>query len=267
MPSQETQRAVEAIEAAQKARDIAPAESSMPTLGADSDANSVYSPPFPFPSGRTSPETGFLSSSRGSRSVDIRMYQQLQKTTERMSDRIQDNKRYIAFLENSIRDRDDRLFEQGSLMNDAATELGAMLRLIGRAADGIMFGVPDPESGILPGAEALKDLVERMAVTEAAVAKMAGQADQSRPREIPIRWMGVAHDVRLMGSFDHWTRGIDLSAEDMGDQVFVQFNGVLRLAPGTYHTKFLIDDEWRLAGDWPTVVDEDGNESNVLVVK
>jgi hypothetical protein len=41
-----------------------------------------------------------------------------------------------------------------------------------------------------------------------------------------------------MGDWDGWTRGVDLSAEDVtSDAVFARFEGVLSLRPGRYRVK------------------------------
>lgn len=45
-----------------------------------------------------------------------------------------------------------------------------------------------------------------------------------------------------------------------------RFETTLMLRPGAYRVKFLVDDEWRHAGDWPTEVDSHGNVVNVLTV-
>lgn len=34
-------------------------------------------------------------------------------------------------------------------------------------------------------------------------------------RKVPVEWIGVASEVKIMGDFDDWTRGHDLSAEDV----------------------------------------------------
>ncbi len=71
-----------------------------------------------------------------------------------------------------------------------------------------------------------------------------------------------------MGTFDGWTRGCDLSAEDVTtDSVFSCFTTELLLLPGTYRIKLLVDGEWRLGSCWPTDNDEEGNTVNVLVVE
>lgn len=51
------------------------------------------------------------------------------------------------------------------------------------------------------------------------------------PRRVPVSWYGVAMDVQLMGSFDNWTRGIELSAEDLSDSVLTEFTAELHLLP------------------------------------
>lgn len=95
-----------------------------------------------------------------------------------------------------------------------------------------------------------------------------------------------------MGSFDSWTMGQQLSSDSMSDAVFQTFQTTLRLIPGEYRVcsllaatrvpmaeavqslppaasqiKFLVDGEWRTAGDWPTATDSMGNLENILVVE
>lgn len=81
-----------------------------------------------------------------------------------------------------------------------------------------------------------------------------------------VAWRG-ALQVRVMGSFDGWTLGMELSASDIEtENVFNTFEGDLSLVPGTYRIKFLVDGEWRLARDWPTEQDDIGETVNVIVV-
>lgn len=87
-------------------------------------------------------------------------------------------------------------------------------------------------------------------------------------RRVPVEWNGVASEVRIMGEFDGWTRGQELSAEDVtSDSVYTTFETVLLLRPGVYRVKFVVDGEWRLAPDWPTDSDDQGNMVNVLTVQ
>ncbi len=86
-------------------------------------------------------------------------------------------------------------------------------------------------------------------------------------RRVPIEWVGCATEVLLMGEFDGWTRGQELSAEDVtSDAVFSRFEGAVLLRPGRYRVKLMVDGEWRLAAGWPTEMDDAGNEVNVLTV-
>ena len=58
------------------------------------------------------------------------------------------------------------------------------------------------------------------------------------PRRVPISWQGVASEVVLMGDFDNWSRGIELSAADIEtENVFNTFTTVITLPPGTYRVK------------------------------
>lgn len=42
------------------------------------------------------------------------------------------------------------------------------------------------------------------------------------PRKVPITWVGTANEVRMVGDFDNWGRGVDLSIPDL------ELDGVLR---------------------------------------
>ena len=44
------------------------------------------------------------------------------------------------------------------------------------------------------------------------------------------------------------------------------FTITLPLSPGTHHVKFVVDDNWKLAQDLPTAVDDDGSLSNYVTV-
>ena len=44
------------------------------------------------------------------------------------------------------------------------------------------------------------------------------------------------------------------------------FRTIVPLLPGTHHVKFVVDDNWKLAQDLPTAVDDDGSLSNYVTV-
>ena len=98
-----------------------------------------------------------------------------------------------------------------------------------------------------------------------ALREDAADADGAVLREVPVIWQGNASDVRLMGSFDDWTRGIHLSPEwhGHGDGMSDTFTATVALVPGVYEVKFLVDGEWRTTDDWPTK--GEGFERNMLL--
>ncbi len=52
------------------------------------------------------------------------------------------------------------------------------------------------------------------------------------PRKVPVVWVGSASEVRLVGDFDQWTRGVDLSNPEIeGDSVLRTFEATLNLLP------------------------------------
>lgn len=64
-----------------------------------------------------------------------------------------------------------------------------------------------------------------------ALSTQMAALDGRIPREVRVAWYGVASEVRLMGDFDGWTRGVDLSADNISDSVFTHFEATLLLLP------------------------------------
>eukprot|EP00245_Coleochaete_scutata_P006760 TRINITY_DN2153_c0_g2_i1.p1 TRINITY_DN2153_c0_g2~~TRINITY_DN2153_c0_g2_i1.p1 ORF type:complete len:316 (+),score=57.07 TRINITY_DN2153_c0_g2_i1:78-950(+) len=88
--------------------------------------------------------------------------------------------------------------------------------------------------------------------------------DLMRTREVPLVWYGMAEDVKVMGSFDGWTNGEQMSPETTG--TFTKFTCNLKLRPGKYEIKFCVDGEWRIAPQWPTN-GEGMTMNNILLVE
>ena len=63
------------------------------------------------------------------------------------------------------------------------------------------------------------------------LATRAEQLSSVTPRNVPISWYGIGQEVRVMGSFDGWATGVLLSAEQLQDDVFNCYTGILRLTP------------------------------------
>jgi hypothetical protein len=74
-----------------------------------------------------------------------------------------------------------------------------------------------------------------------AVQKERAAFSQRVVRHTPVEWVGCANEVVLMGDFDGWTKGQELSAEDVtSDSVFTRFEGRVTLRPGRYRVKLLV---------------------------
>ena len=130
------------------------------------------------------------------------------------------------------------------------------------AVAAVQFGV-DPQDAV----EKIGKLQQRLSTLEQAIQDHRQEFGKRVTRKVPVEWVGVASEVRIMGDFDGWTRGQDLSAEDVtSDTVYSRFEATLVLRPGSYRVKFLVDGEWRLAQGWPSEDDGKGNEVNVLTV-
>lgn len=68
---------------------------------------------------------------------------------------------------------------------------------------------------------------------------------------------GSGHKVAVKGSWDSWAEEVDCSADG---------GAKLRLKPGTYHYKYIMDGSWINDASGNTVTDADGNVNNVLEV-
>jgi hypothetical protein len=168
----------------------------------------------------------------------------------------------------------------------ALAALAADLRGAARAARALAasarfgaVGATDDDNLLAPLAAEADALSRRL--NSLASGAQARRADVSAgvARAVPLEWVGIASEVRVMGSWDGWARpGVALNPSDEDDDdggsgaaggggsTFCRFVGELRLRPGTYHVKLLVDGEWRLCGGWPEVDDGAGNTVNVLTV-
>ncbi|WVQ97490.1 hypothetical protein IAU59_004604 [Kwoniella sp. CBS 9459] len=79
---------------------------------------------------------------------------------------------------------------------------------------------------------------------------------------VPIQWNGGGKTVYVTGNFaDNWKGRIKLhrSTHD--------FNTILRLPPGQYRLKFIVDDSWRCSKQISTATDDDGTLVNWIEVE
>ncbi|BBN16083.1 hypothetical protein MPTK1_7g03320 [Marchantia polymorpha subsp. ruderalis] len=84
-----------------------------------------------------------------------------------------------------------------------------------------------------------------------------------RSREVECVYYGMAENVVVMGSFDSWSHGEAMSPEMTG--TFTKFSATLKLLPGRYEIKFMVDGEWRLSNFLP-IIGEGLMMNNLLVV-
>lgn len=75
-----------------------------------------------------------------------------------------------------------------------------------------------------------------------------------------IIWHSSASEVLLAGSFDGWTTQIKMDKSETG-----VFSLSLKLYPGRYEIKFIVDGVWRVDPLRP-IVNNNGYENNVLII-
>lgn len=86
----------------------------------------------------------------------------------------------------------------------------------------------------------------------------------AQSKQVPLFWCGMAESVQVMGTFDGWSQGEQLSPEYTGS--YTKFSTTLMLRPGRYEIKFLVDGEWHLSPELPTE-GEGPMENNLLIVE
>ncbi|CAD6206199.1 unnamed protein product [Miscanthus lutarioriparius] len=82
----------------------------------------------------------------------------------------------------------------------------------------------------------------------------------SELRTVCIMWANPASDVLVVGSFDGWTSQRKMERSENG-----MFSLNLRLYPGRYEIKFIVDGVWKNDPLRPTV-HNNGHENNLLIV-
>jgi chromosome partitioning protein len=99
-------------------------------------------------------------------------------------------------------------------------------------------------------------------------ATLAASPVQQAPREITVRFRDPdANDVRIAGDFNGWVpdKGVRSLIESEGQtRVWTK---ILRLAPGTYQYRYVVDGEWRADPENPEITSSAvGGRNSVLVV-
>ncbi|KAK4277993.1 hypothetical protein QN277_015900 [Acacia crassicarpa] len=107
-------------------------------------------------------------------------------------------------------------------------------------------------------------LVSRLEAMHEKLKEQIKDVDSVQSKAVPVFWVGMAESVQVMGSFDGWSQGEYLSPEYDGS--YTKFSSTLMLRPGRYEIKFLVDGEWKLSQELPTV-GEGLTKNNLLVVE
>ncbi|KAH8483229.1 hypothetical protein H0E87_027849 [Populus deltoides] len=107
-------------------------------------------------------------------------------------------------------------------------------------------------------------LLSRSRVLQEKLKEQIKDVDAAKSKEVSLFWCGMAESVQVMGSFDGWSQGEHLSPEYDGS--FTKFSATLMLRPGRYEIKFLVDGDWQLSPEYPTI-GEGLTENNLLIVE
>uniref|UniRef100_A0A0A0LAW5 AMP-activated protein kinase glycogen-binding domain-containing protein n=1 Tax=Cucumis sativus TaxID=3659 RepID=A0A0A0LAW5_CUCSA len=147
------------------------------------------------------------------------------------------------------------------------TELAALDHdiqgLIKLAEEIAQSGIPERTRKI-NGKYIQSHLLTKLEAVHKKIMDQIKDVDLVQSKEVPLFWYGMAENVQVMGTFDGWSVGEDLSPEYTG--AYSKFSTTLRLRPGRYEIKFLVDGEWQLSTEFPTV-GEGLMENNLLVVE
>lgn len=96
----------------------------------------------------------------------------------------------------------------------------------------------------------------------ASAAVVVCVADVATMKEVEFKWNGFAMEVLVTGDFMNWDQKLTLLKTS--DNVFT---GKLKLPPGRYSYKFIVDGIWRHSDDSPTVADGAGGFNNTVSIE
>nr|XP_043617585.1 protein PTST, chloroplastic [Erigeron canadensis] len=144
----------------------------------------------------------------------------------------------------------------------AVTEL-EIQALVNMAKEIASYGIP-AGSRKINGKYIQSLLLLQLQGIQEKLKKQIRDVELAQSKEVSLFWSGMAESVQVMGSFDGWSHGEYLSAEYTGS--YTRFSTSIMLRPGRYEIKFLVDGEWLLSQDYPTV-GEGLMENNLLIVE
>ncbi|CAH1421333.1 unnamed protein product [Lactuca virosa] len=164
------------------------------------------------------------------------------------------------YLKRQLLVREDALAEFKSEL--AVTEL-EIQGLLNMAKEIVSYGI-SAGSRKINGKYIQSLLLLQLQGVQEKLKKQIKEVELAQSKEVSLHWYGMAESVQVMGSFDGWSHGEDLSAEYTGS--YTSFSTSIMLRPGRYEIKFLVDGEWALSPEYPTV-GEGLMENNLLIVE
>eukprot|EP00210_Caulerpa_lentillifera_P005788 g5534.t1 len=205
-----------------------------------------------------------------------KIIEQLAESRKKMSQRLSEANKYISYLERRMEESNRAMYDAFHVTEkvremtvfllrigvQVLDELDALSCLTVATAASLKFGVDEDEA-----INKLSSLQKRISLAQESLTEERKFISVHCPRKIPVSWIGVAQDVKVMGDFDGWTRGKDLYADEISEHVISEFTGVLELLPGEYQIKFLVNEEWKLASSWPVITNSNGVTNNLLIVE
>nr|XP_027095759.1 protein PTST homolog 2, chloroplastic-like isoform X2 [Coffea arabica] len=178
--------------------------------------------------------------------------------------RLQNLELELASALNSLRFKSEEINSKEVLANSS--------RDLQTLSDAVEF----QENELMSSQERLRSVRAKLAVVEGKMALAIRDAEkilEEKQRRIDsacktlallrtayIVWPSSASEVLLAGSFDGWTTQRKMEKSQTG-----VFSVCLRLYPGRYEIKFIVDGKWRIDPLRP-IVNNNGYENNLLII-
>ncbi|KAL3813327.1 hypothetical protein ACJIZ3_014595 [Penstemon smallii] len=178
------------------------------------------------------------------------------KLIKKLSEANQQNR----FLKRQLQLKEDALVNFKSDLAVMELQIQALVSLAREIAN---YSIPNGSRKI-KGKYIQSHLLSQLEAVEEKIKEQIKDVGVAQSQEVPLFWCDVAESVQVMGSFDGWSHGEHLSPEYTGSHTI--FSTTLMLRPGRYEIKFLVDGEWRLSPEYPTV-GEGEMQNNLLIVE
>ncbi|XP_068652543.1 protein PTST, chloroplastic isoform X2 [Aristolochia californica] len=203
------------------------------------------------PSGRISPKK-LNSEEIKALLVDSERAKLLKKLTEA--------NQHNRFLKRQLLLKEDALVDCKSELAAMELELQNLIKLAEEVAEfGEQLGLRKINGKSIPSY-----LLSRLEAFQGNLKEQVKGVDAAKYKDVELLWFGMAETVQVVGSFDGWSEGEHMSAECTGN--FTKFSATLKLRPGRYEIKFLVDGQWHLSPELP-VIGEGMMQNNLLVVE